>query len=48
MLGFSPLAKAPLAATAPGTLLAALAATEAQDTAAVNVEISSTLSLAAT
>ena len=48
MLGFSPLAKAPLAGAAPGTLLAALAATEAQDTAAVNVAITSTLSLAST
>ena len=48
MLGFSPLAKAPLAANAPGTLLAALAATEAQDTVAVNVAITSTIALAAT
>jgi len=48
MLAFSPLAVASLASTGTGTLLAALAATEAQDTAAVNVEISSTLSLAST
>lgn len=48
MLAFSPLAVASLASTGTGTLLAALAATEAQDTAAVNVEITSTFSLAAT
>lgn len=46
MLGFSPLAKAPLASIDAGTLLAALAATEAQDTVAVNVAITSTIALA--
>lgn len=48
MLGFSPLASASLASTGAGTLLAALAATEAKDTASVAVSITSSASFAVT
>lgn len=48
MLGFSPLAAAPLASAGVGTLLASLAATEAKDTASVAVSITGSASLAAT
>lgn len=48
MLGFSPLAAAPLASAGVGTLLASLAATEAKDTASVAVSITSSASFAVT
>ena len=48
MLGFSPLAAAPLASAGVGTLLASLAATEAQDTASVSVSITASASFAVT
>lgn len=48
MLGFSPLAAAPLASAGVGTLLASLAATEAQDTASVAVSITGSASFAVT
>ena len=46
MLGFSPVAVAPLASTGVGTLIAALAAIEAQDNAGFSASITSTLSFA--
>ena len=48
MLGFIPLAAAPLASAGVGTLLASLAATEAQDTASVSVSITASASFAVT
>lgn len=48
MLGFSPLAAAPLASAGLGTLLASLAATEAKDTASVSAAITASASFAVT
>lgn len=48
MLGFSPLAAAPLASAGVGTLLASLAATEAKDTASVSASITASASFAVT
>jgi len=48
MLGFSPVAVAPLASTGVGALTAYLASTEALDNAAFNASISSTLSFSLT